>query len=576
MNTLRIHAMIGFLFASFICGCSEKKSSVSKQTNSTETNLRETELGFLAALESTPELERCKASMSQLDALDPSVASRPETTADQAAFAAKTFRLTPEELGEFTQKTFNLADAAYLEDCLLIRSAVRGLDLGGKPAIEQAKLIAEWVCRTVYLSDRVPWPGTPGFTLEAGQGTTLARAYTILSAWQQVGLSGCFVGSNKLVDTPAFTPGADGTDRGTPAPVRMIGLKDGKNVVLFNLTTGQTLKNKAGAPLTWAELKSDVTLGQEVADVAQIVQWKLFLSAPFSSMTARMKWLQDYDPGRIGVKLAIGLQKLLDEYRTDVGTDQVDAWFPPLIPNNLDDVSYLRVHSRYALSESANTKVISIRTRHKLNLAPLEFIPQINLSPLISFRIRLDFASQFLSLHYGANAAAHHLIRGEFKEATTQLGDVRLLADSARTRAEQDPQLVRNFQMWGERLQALSTALLRAQQQGDTAGEANARQAMDAFLRDPANGDSQRAWIMGNAARPLLAESTFLLALSVHERTLRFQKRTGSVDPGAWKTVIDWWERYLDIAAQINSIYPQRDAHAKNLKAQAEAMNSKK
>ena len=202
----------------------------------------------------------------------------------------------------------------------------------------------------------------------------------------------------------------------------------------------------------------------------------------------------------------------------------------------------------------------------------MEMLPQTGLGGLPLLSIRSEFATPFINLHFGQNSASHHLIRGQFKEGTTQLSDVRSMAEIARTRSEQDPALRANFQMWSQQLQSLIADVSRSTQRGDQAQEVAAKQNLDSFFKDQRNQEVQRAWVLGYASRPLLAESNYLLALSVHERTNRLQLKSAKPDPNAWKTVVDWWNRYLDSAAQTEGGFPKRDEQALRLKALAEGL----
>jgi len=570
--TLARRGVSAVILALGVCGvgCAEKKKIVTTQSSAADdVSTRDAEASLLATLEATPDFDHCKAALNQLDAIDQSVKGRPRPAAADVQETAKLLRLTQAEAGEYAQPTFTNADAGYLEQSLFLRSAVNALELSGKPPLDQARLVFEWVCRTVYVSDRVKWPGAPGLTLEAGQGSALARAYLILAAWQQVGLHGCFIGPKSLKDAAPFSPGD-----GTAAPVRLCGVKVDKNLYLFNPATGEPLLGPAGkTPVTWAELSANLELAKDVAGVGQVSQWQVFYAAPLQAITARMAWLQGRDPGHVGAVLAVDLPRLLKEFAADLGPKTVQLWLTESDPLS---VSPWRVQERYAEVDRKGAQATAPRDEHKILLVPLELLPTINLEGLPLGSIRFEFAMPFMNLHYGPNAAMHLLARGQFKEATTQLSEVRMQADAAKTRAARDPQLQADFVKWADQLQAFSAALARAQQRNDAAAEANARQSLDAFVRSPRNLETQRVWVTGKAAKPLLAEANFMLALCVHERTLRLRQWTGTPDPGAWKVALDWWDRYLDASAQTGEAFESRDAHAKKLRTQAAGLAGQK
>ena len=571
----RLFPCLALLSAMAITGCGAKKTATVKSTVQPKATLQESEANTLAPLDTTPDLEHCRSALQQLDASDESLKGRPEEKPEDLRNLAAQLRLGDAERTELGQKTFTSSDALYLEQALLVRTAIRSLDVQGKPPVEQARLVFDWVCRMVYVNDRVPWPGPPGITMEAGQGVGLSRAYLLMAAWQQIGLTGCFIGPKSLGTTPAFLPGQSVGDKGVLAPVRVCGVKIGKDLYLFNHISGKPLTGKTpAAPLTWADLTANLELGKEVADIGQVSQWNVFLSFPAQAFTRRMKWLQDRDPGRIGVALSVDYAAQLAEFKKDVGEAIVDGWFLPREADKFG-VSPQRVISKYASEDgkgSGPNRGSMARQEHMITSVPMEMLPQTGLGGLPLLSIRSEFATPFINLHFGQNSASHHLIRGQFKEGTTQLSDVRSMAEIARTRSEQDPALRANFQMWSQQLQSLIADVSRSTQRGDQAQEVAAKQNLDSFFKDQRNQEVQRAWVLGYASRPLLAESNYLLALSVHERTNRLQLKSAKPDPNAWKTVVDWWNRYLDSAAQTEGGFPKRDEQALRLKALAEGL----
>lgn len=563
--------IFGLAFISLIAalGCGNKKSTATKAARTAQMSLQETEASYLAPLDSSPDFDKCKTSLMQLNSYDESVARRPEPSSEELRELTAKMKLADQEADEVKQKTFVTSDAAYLEQSLTIRAAIRSLDLASKSPLEQAKEVFDWVCRTVYLSDRVPWPAPPSVTLEAGQGVHLGRAYLLQAAWQQIGLNSCFIGP-RLAESAAFVAGEVAGDKGTLAPVRLCGVKIGKEVYLFNHVKGEPVLGKDGKSiLKWSELSVNLELGKDIADVGQVSQWKVNLCLPMQAVAKRMNWLEENDPGKIGVKLYIDYLALLKEYQKDLAPSPVDGWFMTREKDPVG-VSLQRIINRYSVDEGKGTnKVPRIRQEHQLALVPFELLPQVGLEGLPLGTIRAEFASPFINLHNSQNSAMQHLIRGQFKEATTQLSDVRALAETARTRAEQDTNLKSNFAKWTVVLKTLVDNMARANRAGDSGGELSARQELEAFIKNPQSADVQRAWIWGNASKGLLAESNYLMALSVHERTLRLQTRDAKADPNAWKTVVDWWDRYLDSAAQAGGPYASRDAHAKSLREKA-------
>src|SRR5690349_2932804 len=121
---------------------------------------RDAEATALAGLDSQQDAARCRTVLQQLDAQD-GAGSRPTLSDSERADLTALMRLTPGEVAELGQSTFSQTDAAYLEECLLVRAGARALRIDARPPLERARVGFDWACRMVYLDDRIPWPANP-------------------------------------------------------------------------------------------------------------------------------------------------------------------------------------------------------------------------------------------------------------------------------------------------------------------------------------------------------------------------------------------------------------------------------
>jgi len=129
--------------------------------------------------------------------------------------------------------------------------------------------------------------------------------------------------------------------------------------------------------------------------------------------------------------------------------------------------------------------------------------------------------------------------------------------------------LSKDFDDWAERFQSLNAGIIRARER-DPASLPAAEAKMTGFLADRRNLDIQRAFVRGTAARPLVAEVTFLLASAVHERAERATPDGSERTAGLWGNAREWWDRFLDVSAQAHSPLPAREAHGRAQKARCE------
>jgi hypothetical protein len=545
-------ATLVLLIPVLFMGCDGRKSPTGASPKAV-TVATDSEATALASLEAQADAARCRAVLQQLDAGN--VASnRPTLSESERAALADVLGLTPVEIGEISQGTFSQLDAAYLEECLLIRAAARALRIDDRPPLERARIGFDWVCRQVYLDDRVPWPAAPWYTLESGSGIALSRAYAVLAVWQQLGLDGCLVGPPAMKSTASWK--GDRQGQSILAPVRACGVQIGSDLFLFDATTGTALTSndgKNGLTLAQVRVQPDAAKGFAADEVKT---WQPFLAPALSSLSKRIEWLEQKNPANASVKLYV------DVAAQRVKFGEASAGWNP----SGDKHSATRVLSLYALEESTRDKP-TIRDAHKLNTAPIERMPKTNLDGALGNELANAYLGYFVGLRYSANTPRDLMLHGQYKEAMSALSDLKEAVDNARTRMEQDANLKKDFTQWASELQRLSALAIRPDP-SDPSG-AQAKQVLQNFRNAARNRDIERAFVLGNASKPLGAEVTFLMATCVHERAERSQT------PDQWKNAAEWWQRFLEASAQAQAPFPAREPHARALLARCQQFAGK-
>lgn len=557
------------LIASFSSGCT-RKPPTGPTTTTPGTNGGLTTA--LSGLETKQDADTCRIALQQLDNLE-STGTRPLLADNERAELTALFRFTKTEEAEISQPTFSQTDAAYLEECFLVRAGVRSLKIDERKPLEKARIGFDWVCRMVYVDDRVPWTANPWTTLQTGSGVALSRAYVVLAAWQQLGLNGCLIGPPALKTTWSCKqeiPGAppQAFILGAPveyAPVRVCGLKVGADVFLFDHSSGKAIPSPDGkSVLTLAQAKAAPNAVKSLGSVDEVKTWQPFLAPSLSCMARRMEWLEKLNPANSGVNLFVDIKALRDEFTKDLPGQPVDGWNP-----EGDSHTATRILGRYAAEETTTKSKISLRDRHRVQIVPLENMPKTALSGEAEGRIKMQYALQFEVLRYSWGSARDSLVRGLFSEATAALEDMKTVFENASTGFDNDKGLLKDFDEWADKFQSLSAAIIRARER-DPAALPAAEAKMAGFLADRHNQDIQRAFVRGTAARPLVAEVTYLMASAVHERAERAQLNGSDRAAGLWGNAHQWWERFLDVSARAHSPLPAREAQGRALKARCE------
>lgn len=546
-----------------IVGCENRKPQTVTAATTTAAPTEDAQALALATLTEKPDATHCREALQQLDALDLN-AARPTLSAAEAGELTALLRLTSQEAADITQPNFSPADAAYVEECLLVRAGVKSLRLDGLPALDQARQTFDWVCRMVYVDTQWEWPSHPWATLQSGSGLAISRAYLVLAAWQQAGLDGFLVGPGNLKDTPSVDvqPEVPGLPA-KYAPVRACGVKIDKDVYLFDPAAGRAIAGPDGTGvLTLAQAKAQPAAAKASGPAEETATWQPFLAPSLSSLSRRMEWLQKLNPGGTGVRLFQDVLGRRARFAADLPGVPCDLWNVPG-----DGLSATRALGRYVLEESRGRDVVTLRDAQRLKTVPFKkYLPETVLNGLAYRMISLTFAQPFLALRYTLDSPRDMLVRGQYQQASSRLEDSKRLADNAPAPIHTDPSQKEAFSHWAESFLQLSAALGRAEREGPAAGQA-AFKDLTAFRSQSANWEIERAYVFSYAGRPLAAEVTFLMAQCVHERAERAERDDPARAAAQWKNAEGWWVRALDASAQARSPYPAREPHARALLA---------
>jgi hypothetical protein len=545
-----------------VIGCDGKKPATGPKTPTDQR--RDTDATVLAELESKQDAAHCRTVLQQLDTLDQSVSSRPEMAEAERSELATLLGLTPGEVTELGQKTFSQADANYLEECFLVRAGARSLGIDARPPLERAALGFDWVCRMVYLDERIAWPAPPWYTLQAGSGIALSRAYVILAVWRQLGLEGCLIGPASLASTASFAPDpSNPIGKRLYAPVRACGVRVGGDVFLFDPAAGGAVVGTDGkTTLTLAGAREKPELVKAVAAADEVKGWQAFLAPPLPGLARRMEWLERQNPGAAGVKLFVDVRGQRARWAAEAAGTECKVWCPERDPHSLT-----RVLSRYAAPEQpGRDPVVAL---HRLAMVPLSHIPRTTLNEEAIRLLQLAFIEHFDALRYAANSPRDALLRGQFREAIPALETVKTMFENARSRMETDTSLRKDIDTWAEIFEQLSAKVNRAKLVSPTEASFAMRE-LEQFRTQPRNRDIERAFVMGSAARPVGAEVAFLMAQCAQERAERTHLDASPQAAGLWQNARDWWDRFLVASAEAGSPFPAREPHARALLARSE------
>jgi hypothetical protein len=486
-----------------------------------------------------------------------------------------------------TELSANGLDPHYLAEALLLRDAVRSLALDQHPPLKQASVVFDWICRQVYLQERVLPPVPVWYILQRGSGSGLERAYVFLAFLRQIGLDACLIGPAGSADNLSYQMDP-GSARPTFAAFWAVGVRIGPAVYLFDPWAGRAYPGPKGqgvATLRQAQ-SDDGLLGewkalQPTRAALKTDDWKqaeLSLALPLTGMAPRMATLEKV-LGEVGVKLAADPLAARARFEKEAQPQRpLRFWNPPN-----DPFTPTRVLTRFVPREQGGFGQ-GLSELYEMDLVPWSLFPTFNLDPEGHPYgvLRRHFQARVLPAFQLTNGSPHdRLLRGQWSEATKVLMDTRSVAHRVQEHLSLDKDLRKGADEWAAEAEKRFGAWNRAKRRNDPLEEQQARRQLDEFMTPKDLGGSRgKAFDLIDlaAAQVLHADSTYLLALTFHERAQRLQVQhdkqpTADADKAArseWKNCHDWWQRYLSNYPEIHETYPARQAHARRLMAECE------
>jgi hypothetical protein len=495
--------------------------------------------------------------------LEGNINERPTLSEQDRTALGKILMLTAQEWNELEQQPYNQNDAAYLEECLLLRTAVRGLNIDNATPLVRATAGFDWVCRVVYLDNRFAHPTPAWCTLHGGSGVALSRAYVALAAWQQLGLDSCLIGPPALQRTVSSVAANDRTapEKRTYAPVRACGVLLDGEILLFDHTSGKAIAGPGGKGIaTLNQVRAEPKLAESLAPADEVKTWQPYLAVPYTSLAGRMKALEKLQPGACAVKLAVDAIALRDRLLAKHKEMPCGFWNP-----DGDVSSATRIVATFANEDLESATMASPRSQLRVKFVPTEILPETVLTGYVAASVKQGFGVRFERLRWSLGSPRDYQLRGMFKDATAGLMHVKGELERERSRVGQNHKLVADFDRISDTMLKLSAERERARRDNNGAKLAEASTKYDDFMKDNYTQAVLRAYIMSHATPPLTAEVMYLLAACVHERAERASLTNTKAAKADWENARDWWKRYLDASTEAKNVVPARDVHAQAL-----------
>ena len=504
--------------------------------------------------------------------------------------------LSKEEIADISRTQFSSAglDTPYLAECLLLRDALEGLRISGLSPLRQVEIAFEWVGRQVILQDRIVPLSPVWYILQRGTGNALERSYVFLAAMQQLGFDAFLIGPPSLKDKPSLE--ITGNNRFKVAPFWGVGVRIDQEVYLFNPASNH--------PFPGPKEKGIATISQMVSDPSLVESWlsakppllpgtkeqyaqvSLFLTPPRLSLAPRMSLLEKQLQVN-GVKLYGDFLNRKERIQKEILSSEpmkkveLHAWnvlgdrFNPtrilgeFLPTELGG------YARTARGEG------NVYNTYLSDVLRMDLFPQLNLQDLGMARQALGsiFRDKLQRLFlFGANNPRERVIRGLLNDAIPMLTAEKDRIEADRVRVARDANLERDVDLWCQEIDKLFARINRAQRTKNQDDLDAATRQQTELLSDPRKSQPIESFMVRETARIQSAEATYLLALTVHEQAERNQIRLevgGNADLQAatrdsWKNARGWWERYLQNYPELEGVFRERNAHAKQLLARCE------
>jgi hypothetical protein len=579
---------VAIFLAAVMSGCSGGAVTTGQATKRTVAARDDQLESARQVLAGSPERPGCATALQQLNGY---FTAHPERrpaalSAEQKELLQKRFVLDAGELAEADSTSFTLLDAPHLEFCFLLRDVARSLDVDKLSPPEQAAAAFAWVMRQVLLQD-VEGNYPPEFVLRRGWGSGLERAYVLLALLRQLDIPGCLITSagqpwacGALVEVEGDKqrqvlvfdhrlglplPGPKGQPGGalarayrlaTPVP----GPDDGQQVATLAALRAQPelLKPLATDPKAWPPTRWEpYDVGPE-----QVKEAVVRLALPVSALSPRMAALQDdLLPRQAGLRPAADATKWVAQFGAaagvEAGGDGVRA--------REGAAGVLR---RFLTDREGGIDKEDVQQRARVALIPRNVLPRqvVELGGEPGQEILARFAAPFILIQMEPGSPRDRVLRGQFKEASEQLSTLREQFRVQKDLLRNNPDVLAEFDRWKDALFKAFGDVSKAQEAARKGTGSQEAVDQSEAQRDQVRKAGARilnVLVDGSAAEPRLAQSTFQLALCMHEQAERAQARADQLaraNPpadaeelaaareaarGAWGDAASWWDSYV-------------------------------
>lgn len=593
------------LFAGSSTGC-RRTATPTKTTTRTETKSEDDALETAReALIKKADLAACKGAVQQLNLY---LSRRPEQKPrllddNERKLLDSDYQLQPDEIAEVNSTAFTLLDAHHLDQCILLRDAVRSLELEGSPPLEQATAGFAWVNRQVRLAEGAGEPSPPQFVLHRGSGTGLERSLVFLSLLDQIGLDGC------MVVFPADAEGEKGYRWN-------IGVLIDKDVFLFDSRIGMPIPGPLGQGVaTLAQARSDANVfgqltianSQHPYDIthAQAGKAEILLTGSLSALAPRMRFLQDVLSSTSKIRLGIDSAARLDKFRSalqgqnikiGIWNRSVDASPPTTLLRNflapeeggIDSLHPYSVRSLigFAAQDDGTPLPLFRKKFFEYQLAPwTELPPSIRQLPwtVPIGRLPREFFTQlFVGFYMSPRMPRDLIVHGRYDEAIQWLTENQDRLEREKKALRVEAQIQAQIAEWFAAARQAQADYLAAQSRaagGDSSALA-ALKAAEANLTDMwRQGEKPLSFLLHEAMNvPMGSENAYFLAICKHEQAERLDARLrrNGVKPtaaeeamvrDAWRNAAGLWETYENTYDFMPFSAAARTLHARALLA---------
>jgi len=598
-------------------GCSTRPPE--RQSSSSERNLEDPWPGFASELRRGSDLAAIRQALEQLrNSLGRDVTKKyqPESlSAEQERSLKELLTLNDVELREVREGQYSALDAHYLAECLYLRDTVRSLDVQNRPAEVQAQAAWDWVCRQLVLN---PWllnranssqwmpPLDVLSILQRGYGSGLERAMVFLALGQQLGLDLVLVGSPRSGGQPwSYRIDPTQSESSPSGPFWAVALRVDGDLILWCPWRGERF------PGTWQALKQNpALLGRWNEDSSRpyrvvpvdLQEATIYLAPALSSLAPRFRRMETQLENEIPKP-----QFFVDVIGTRARFEAAKLPVPSLWQAAGDPFTSTRA-LMYTTSQADGGQAPNseLRDLYRLSLIPQTTftIPEVirprlssggndpgdagipELYELIRNRCFLAYEQSFLL----PPTPRERLQRGQFSETIPQLIEKRKTFLAAQERLRTDRNRNDDAQTWAKPIREAYTKLLRARDKADTntAAAIEAQQLVEKVLME--NKSQLEALFDVAFTEAGLAESTFLVAMAMHERAEQAYRRyerlasdpryaSGVADAKdkayqEWNEARGWWSRYRPLAEGQSRYFQGRQKLAERLSERAERLAS--